>query len=221
MPKVNFLKEFSLSVNEKHFSNTQESLKLIEDVINPYVKEQRKRLGRNSDQMVLLIIDVFRGQMTEPVINILKEYNICLIKVSVNITGIFQPLDLTVNRSAKSLFKRKFTQWYLSQIQRGMESGKDIDQIEVKLNLTTLKPLHAAWIMEFYDLMVSDQGKSVIRNGWKASGIIRIIESGLANLPSTDPFVDIDPLITEPRISKNNEPPIAEEEIIERGYARD
>ena len=109
----------------------------------------------------------------------------------------------------------------MSQIQRGMESGKDIDEIEVKLNLTTLKPLHAAWIMEFYNLMVSDQGKSVIRNGWKASGITRIIESELANLPSIDPFVDIDPLITEPKICKNNEPPIAEEEIIERGYARD
>ena len=44
----------------------------------------------------------------------------------------------------------------MSQIQRGMESGKDIDEIEVKLNLTTLKPLHAAWIMKFYNLMVSD-----------------------------------------------------------------
>ena len=33
-----------------------------------------------------------------------------------------------------------------------MESGKDIDEIEVKLNLTTFKPLHAAWITEFYDL---------------------------------------------------------------------
>ena len=139
---LNFRKDVSLSVNEKHFSNTQESLKLIEDIINPYVKEERKRLGRKSDQMVLLIIDVFRGQMAETVINILKEYNICLIKVSVNITGIFQP--------------HKFTQWYMSQIQRGMESGKDIDEIEVKLNLTTLKPLHAAWIMEFYNLMVSD-----------------------------------------------------------------
>ena len=59
LPKVNFPKEFSLSVNEKHFSNTQEILKLIEYIINLYVKEERKRLGRNSHQMALLIIDVF------------------------------------------------------------------------------------------------------------------------------------------------------------------
>ena len=46
-----------------------------------------------------------------------------------------------------------------------MESGKCIDEIEVKLNLTTLKPLHVAWIMEFYDLMTSDEAKSVTKNG--------------------------------------------------------
>ena len=194
MPKVNLPKEFSLSVNEKHFSNTQESLKLIVDIINPYVKEERKCLGRNSDQMALLIIDLFRGQMTEPVLNILKKYNICLIKVPANMTDIFQLLDLTVNRSAKSFFKRKFTQWYSSQIQRDMESGKHIDEIEVKLNLTTLKFLHATWTIEYYDLMTPDQGKSLIKNGWKASGITGVIESGLINLLSIDSFVDIDPL---------------------------
>ena len=74
--------------------------------------------------------------------------------------------------------------------------------------------------MEFYDLMTSDQGKSIIKNGWKASGITVVTESGLANLPSVDLFADIDPLITEPAIS-NNESPIPEEEILERGYARD
>ena len=74
--------------------------------------------------------------------------------------------------------------------------------------------------MKFYDLMTSDQGKSVIKNGWKASEITGVIESELANLPSIDPFADIDPLIIEPAIS-NNESPIPEEKIVERGYARD
>ena len=71
LPKENLSNEFSLSVDEKHFSNTQESLKLIEDIINPYVKEERKCLGRNSDQMDPFIIDVFWSQMTEAVLNIL------------------------------------------------------------------------------------------------------------------------------------------------------
>ena len=102
----------------------------------------------------------------------------------------------------------------------GIESGKDIDEIEVKLNLTTFKLLCAAWITEFYDLMTYDQGKLVIKNGWEASRITGVIESRLVNLSSIDPFAEIDPLITKPTIS-NNKPPIPEEEIVERGYARD
>ena len=82
-----------------------------------------------------------------------------------------------------------------------MERGKNIDEMEVKLNLTTLKPLHAVWIMELYDLMTSDQGKSVIKNGWKASSVTGVIESRLATLPSIDPFADIDPLITRSAFS--------------------
>ena len=101
-----------------------------------------------------------------------------------------------------------------------MESEKDIDEIEVKLDLTTFKPLHAAWITEFYDLMTYDQGKSVIKNGWEASGITGVIESRLVNLSSVDPFAGIDPLVTKPIIS-NNKPLIPEEEIVERGFARD
>ena len=102
----------------------------------------------------------------------------------------------------------------------GIESEKDTDEIEVKLNLTTFKPLNAAWITEFYDLMTYNQGKSVIKNGWEASGITGVIESRLVNLSSVDPFAEIDPLVTKPTIS-NNKPLIPEEEIAERGYARD
>ena len=51
--------------------------------------------------------------------------------------------------------------------------------------------------------MTSDQGKFVIKNGWKASQMTAVIESGLANLPSIDLFADIDPLITEPTVSNN------------------
>ena len=72
------------------------------------------------NQPVLLIIDVFRGQMTQPVLDMLKENSIFLVRVPANMTHLYQPLDLTVNRSAKAFFKRKFTEWYSNQIQRAL-----------------------------------------------------------------------------------------------------
>ena len=70
--------------------------------------------------------------------------------------------------------------------------------------------------------MTSDQGKSIIKNGWNVPRITGVIESGLENLLSIDLFAEIDPLVTEPTlIQLVTESPIPEEEIAGGGYARD
>ena len=84
LPKVKYSDSFSLRVNEKHFSNTNESLKLI-DIITPYVKKERGKLGLRDSQPALVIFDVFPGQMTDPVMQKLKEN----LKVSTNMTNFF------------------------------------------------------------------------------------------------------------------------------------
>ena len=44
LPKYKFPESFSLSVNPKHFSNTEESIKIIEEIFLPYVEEEREKL---------------------------------------------------------------------------------------------------------------------------------------------------------------------------------
>ena len=63
---------FSLRVNPKHFSNTQESIKVVTEIFVPYVENQRKELQK-SDQAALLILDVFSGQITEDVTSSLQS----------------------------------------------------------------------------------------------------------------------------------------------------
>ena len=88
----------------------------------------------------------------------------------------------------------RVTTWYAEQIGLAMEDGVQFDKIEVKLTLTTLKPLHAKWLMQLYDYMTSSASQEVIANGWKDSGITYALEMGLSRLPSLDPFADTDPL---------------------------
>ena len=109
LPRVKFPDSFSLSVNENHFSNTQELLKLIDEIITPCVEKEREILDLGEQQQALLIIDVFSGQMTDPVIEKLRN-NIKLTRVPANMTNLFQPLDLTVNGSGKAFLKKKFTE---------------------------------------------------------------------------------------------------------------
>ena len=110
------------------------------------------------------------------------------------VTNIFQPLDLTVNGSAKAYMKQQFSQWYSQQIWKELEAGIELDDIGIKLTLTVLKPLHAKWIADLYDYLTSEKGAEIISNGWHASTISEAITKGSAELESLDPYSAIDPL---------------------------
>ena len=111
-PKYNFPKSFSLSANPKHFSNTEDFLKLFGETITRYVNCERPKLGVGEEQYALLILDVFNGQMTEPANQKMKENCILFVRIPANTANISQILDFTVNGSLKSLMKDKFTKWY-------------------------------------------------------------------------------------------------------------
>ena len=65
-PKVDFPDGFSLSANKTHYSNQEEALKFIDEIILPHVQEERSKL-RCGNQKALLIFDVFRGQTTDKI----------------------------------------------------------------------------------------------------------------------------------------------------------
>ena len=65
IPRYNFPKNFSLSANRKHFSNTNESLKFIYEIIVSHIQSE---FQLQIDQPALLIIDVFSGQITPAVL---------------------------------------------------------------------------------------------------------------------------------------------------------
>ena len=116
LPRFEFPSGFLLSANSKHFSNTDESLKCLKEIIKPYVKKQRELLKCSVDQKALVIMDVFTGQMTTAVLDAFKEADICIVNVPANMTKYYQPLDLTVNGYAKRYLKRKFIEWYSGQV---------------------------------------------------------------------------------------------------------
>ena len=72
--------------------------------------------------------------------------------------------------------------------------GKKIEDVKIQFHLTALKPLHAKWLLEFYNHITSETGAEIIFNGWKAAGIYDALKMGAVALPSLDPFQDISPL---------------------------
>ena len=79
---------FSLNTNEKQFSSTPESLKLIKEMIVPYVVKDRDLLNLGGDFPALLVIYVFSSQMADPVIKMQIENGIKIVRVPGNMTPI-------------------------------------------------------------------------------------------------------------------------------------
>ena len=73
-------------------------------------------------------------------------------------TNLFQPLDLTINRSAKAFTKKKFTEWYSLEVKKQLDNGRNAEETEVKLLLSKLKLLHASWLIELYNHFTSTAG---------------------------------------------------------------
>ena len=71
--------------------------------------------------------------MTPAVLQKLRENYVFLVRVPPNMTNLFQPLDLTVNSAAKAFIKRYFTEWYSQEIWKELESGKELNDIDISL----------------------------------------------------------------------------------------
>ena len=111
------------------------------------------------------IFDISKGQKTQLVTDLIQEYD-C---VTVNLTHVFQPLDLTANGTAKEFLNGKFGDWYANQITKKLEQGDDVYQISVDTTLTVMKPVHAGWVIGLYDHLRNSP--DLIIKGFDKAGI--------------------------------------------------
>ena len=93
--------------------------------------------------MSVIIMDTFKGQDNDEVAKLCHK-NICaLIIVPHNLTNKSEPLDITVNKPARSFIKDKYNMWYTEQVAKQLNEGKAPADVDVSLNLSEIKPLNA------------------------------------------------------------------------------
>lgn len=173
-PKFRFPKEFQVTHTENHWSNETKAIELVNRILIPYVKQIREELGFRATKQWVLIADVFKAHWTDAVKKIISDNNGTMIPVPNNMTSYLQPLDLTVNRSCKAFLRNQAQTWYSEQVQAQIEKGIQPDKVSVDLRISVLKPLHAKWIVQFYDYMQSN--KDIVVKGWQRSGVSAALE---------------------------------------------
>ena len=100
-----------------------------------------------------------------------------------SLTAHFQPLDLNVNGHAKQFLKRKFENWYAEQVTKEIEKEVNVLSVNIETKLSIVKPLHARWLISFYDHMQNN--RQMIIKAFEMAGIIPI---ATIEVPDEDPF---------------------------------
>lgn len=106
-----------------HWSNEDTMKRYITKIIIPYIRKTRKELGLAESHPALVIYDVFRGQTTPAIKNLLAENNISVVLVPPNCTDKLQPLDVAINKPLKDALKDQYQSWYAMQIYQKLEKG--------------------------------------------------------------------------------------------------
>ena len=74
-----------------------------------------------------------------------------------------------VNGPAKVFLSGMFQEWYAKEITKQFEDGTDVYSVNVNLNLSMMKQLHAQWVIGLYDHLQNKP--DIIRKGFELAGL--------------------------------------------------
>ena len=91
-----------------------------------------------------------------------------------NLTNKFQPLDITVNKPAKSYTANKCSAWFADDVTKQLAKSIKPAGVKVSSALSELKPVHAQWIVDVYEYLCKQP--EIFKNSFRAARITESVE---------------------------------------------
>ena len=187
-PSYSFPADWCITQSSNHWSNEKTMLKYIDDIIVPFVERVRDDLGTDDSQAALGLFDHFKGQLTPNVTAALERHNIQSVLIPATCTDRLQPLDISVNKSAKVYLRSQFQQWYASEITSQNGAANDVNFEPVDMSAPRMKAVGAKWLVSLYEHFL--ESPDIIINGFLASGIPQSIDNKTPYLHESDSSED-------------------------------
>ena len=103
----------------------------------------------------------------------LKKNDIIAIHVANNHTNLFQPLDTSMNKSAKCFIADKYQDWYAEKNLQRLNGGVAPHDVKVDVKLSIVKPLLAKWLIEMYHHL--KHSKQIVISGFRKARITEAV----------------------------------------------
>ena len=148
LPSTTFPSDWHVTSTPNHRENESTTKYYIQKILSSYLSKKRMEPKLSSDQQALCIFDNFGGQLTNDVLQMLEDTHVNIVIVPPNCRDCLQPLDLSVNKSAKDFLKSNFQQWYSDIIFDQQDDGSPLQPITFPMYV--MKPPGGHWSKEFY-----------------------------------------------------------------------
>lgn len=156
MPKVKFPRGIHVRVQEKGWMDTS----LVEDWIRTVWGNRAGSLLRCP---ALLVLDSFRGHLTENTKKLLETMKTDLAVIPGGLTSVLQPLDVSINKPFKDNVRKLYQCWMAENVHELTPTGK-IRKPSVELL--------CEWILRAWDMISS----KVIEKSFKKTGISNALD---------------------------------------------
>lgn len=129
--------------------STQETMKeLVNETIAPYFEKKKVDLGLPAEQCSIWKIDCWSVHRSKEFLGWMEETHptIVVIFVPGGCTGIWQPLDVGIQRVLKQSIKRSAHRDIVEETTAHLESGTNATMIKLDTKLGTLRDRSVGWI---------------------------------------------------------------------------
>lgn len=152
---VRFPGEWHITSTPTHWSNEDTMIDYLNKIIVPHFAIKRMELKLPNTFPALVLFDHFSGQVTQSIFDKLNEHYIMFVLIPKTCTDRLQPMDLSINKPIKDCLKASFQNYYACEIQKQIKKNPDSTLTPIDLRLSTIKPLHAHWIIDTYHYVKS------------------------------------------------------------------
>ena len=116
------------------------------------------------EQQSLIIVDTFQGQDNNTLKELCAKNNCKIVILPHNLTSKLEPLNISVNKAAKSFMQNQYKDWFSNEVSVQLKKGIGPADIKIISKLSNLKSLHTSWIFDMYKHLSENQ--EIIVNGF-------------------------------------------------------
>jgi hypothetical protein len=165
-PASLFPDSWNITHQNNHWSNYITKIEYINQILIPYSLMIKKENDYPKSMRTILIYDHHTSNFHEDVQRAFRDNGFASVLVPACMTDEYQPLDRCGINIFKKTLNKSFNIWYSNEIGKQMDNGINVNDIQVDLSLSRIKPLHASWMLRAYNSIKKEH----ILSGWKLAG---------------------------------------------------